>query len=445
MSIEEAGELARLMPVANQPELKLTSATLACLMSVREFADSMLSSLGAHIGKRSTVKCYLEPAFTIGREKSKDRPDGLIVVRNGARVWSALVEAKVKNNSLDPSQVERYLDLARALKIDAVITISNQFAVDSSHSPVSVSKIKTRYVSLHHWSWSCLQTEAKIQLETNIVDDVDQIYILDEYLRFLSHPSSGVLKFSSMSPQWTEAYQHIQRVGSLTKNSPLTLPVISDWNELSRSFCLTLGEIINSNVSMAFTRGERQNPAKKIDNDTAMLVSENRLETTIKVENAASNIVVSADVATRHLVVAMTLQAPGDKKMSKSSINWILRQVQSVDASDIELCVNWPGRAQATCMSVPKALVDPVLLYETRQGLLPASFVVRLNIDLAGKFTQRKNFPTEVTNAVARFYDQAGQKLVAWHAKPPQVKKTTIVEVSKAIQGEVVVSDLLDQ
>lgn len=299
------------------------------------------------------------------------------------------------------------------------------------HSPVSVSKIKTRNVSLFHWSWSCLQTEAKIHLENDAVTDEDQVYILNEYLRFLSHPSSGVLKFSSMGPQWADAYKHIQRVGSLTKSNPLTLPVINDWNELSRSFCLALGEIINSNVSMSFTRQERKEPAKKIENDVAMLLSDNRLESTVKIENAASSIVVAADIATRHLVVSMTLQAPGDKKMAKSSVNWILKQLRSVEDMDIELCVNWPGRAQSTCMSIPNALKDPVGLYEARPGLLPSSFVVRLNMDLAGKFTQRKNFPAEVTNAVAKFYDLAGQNLTAWQPKPPQVHR------DRTVNGEV--------
>jgi hypothetical protein len=425
--LKHNGELARLMPVAQQAELKLTSATIACISSVNEFGAAMLGPLGAPMGKRSKVTGYCEPCFDLGREKSKDRPDGLIVVQNGKKTWTALVEAKVKNAVLDDKQIERYLDLAKKLGIDAVITISNQFAVDPAHTPVSVSKTKTKSVSLFHWSWSALQAEAMIHLGKDAVDNPDQVYILSEYVRFLEHPTSGVLRFSTMSAAWPDAYQHIHRIGSLTKSSRLTVPLIDDWNELTRSICLSLGEVLSEHVSMVLTRPERNSPATKIDNDISMLMASNRLESTIRVPNAASDIIVTADLSTRRLLVSMQLSAPGDKKMAKSSINWVLKQLDHVEDAGIELNVNWPGRKEATCKSVPKALADSVPLYEERAGLLPSSFIVRLNIDLAGRFTQRKNFPIEVAQAVNRFYTDAGQHLTAWQAKPPQLKKKPVV------------------
>jgi hypothetical protein len=432
--LKHNGELARLMPVSQQAELKLTSATIACLSSVTEFAASMLSPLGAPMGKLSKVTGYCEPIFDIGREKSKDRPDGLIIVRNRKKTWTALVEAKVKNAVLDEKQIERYLDLAKQLGIDAVITISNQFAVDPSHTPISVPKPKTKHVALYHWSWSALQAEANIHLGRDAVDDPDQVYILSEYLRFLEHPSSGVLRFTSMSSAWPEAYQHIHRIGSLTKNSPLTIPLIDDWNELTRSICLSLGAVLNENVSMVLTRPERNSPATKIQNDMAMLIASNRLESTIRVPNAAADIIVTADLSTRRLLVSMQVSAPGDKKMAKSSINWALKQIDHVEDPSIELNVNWPGRKEATCRSVPKALADAIPLYEERAGLLPSSFVVRLNVDLAGRFTQRKNFPIEVAQAVIKFYTEAGQNLTAWQPKPPQLKKKALPEALEALE-----------
>src|SRR3546814_4652669 len=58
----------------------------------------------------------------------KDRPDGLLVLEGGSgRVWRCLVEAKIGRNELEVEQVERYLAIARAVRLDAVLTISNQF------------------------------------------------------------------------------------------------------------------------------------------------------------------------------------------------------------------------------------------------------------------------------------------------------------------------------
>ena len=69
-----------------------------------------------------------------------DKPDGLIIVENGANTWTALVEAKVGNNKLVEEQIERYLDLARAHNIDALITISNQLAVLPTFNPLPLAK-----------------------------------------------------------------------------------------------------------------------------------------------------------------------------------------------------------------------------------------------------------------------------------------------------------------
>ncbi|MBX2834539.1 MAG: hypothetical protein KTR28_06170 [Micavibrio sp.] len=96
------GELARLIPVvpdANK-EAKITSALLATLMGVPEFAIHMLSLAGCKINTRSKVRCFTEIVFLDknGKHvdiKGSDRPDGIIVVKTGKARWSALVESKI--------------------------------------------------------------------------------------------------------------------------------------------------------------------------------------------------------------------------------------------------------------------------------------------------------------------------------------------------------------
>src|SRR3546814_12528297 len=93
----------------------------------------------------------------------KDRPDGLLVLEGGSgRVWRCLVEAKIGRNELEVEQVERYLAIAGAVRLDAVLTISNQFVALPSPSPLSLPKSATKGVELSHWSRSeerCVGTE----------------------------------------------------------------------------------------------------------------------------------------------------------------------------------------------------------------------------------------------------------------------------------------------
>ncbi len=54
------------------------------------------------------------------------RPNNLLIITMGSRTWSASIESKIGNAELRRDQLEEYLDLAREVGIDAVITISNQ-------------------------------------------------------------------------------------------------------------------------------------------------------------------------------------------------------------------------------------------------------------------------------------------------------------------------------
>ena len=150
----KSGEKARLIPAGSEKsqERRATSIFLSTLSVVEAFASSMFASLGMRIGKRARIECFTEVVLP-QEGKKEDRPDGLIVVSIGKKRWSALVEAKIRKVALDEDQVKRYLVLAKANKIDAVITLSNQFAALPNHHPVKVGKLATRSVELFHWSW----------------------------------------------------------------------------------------------------------------------------------------------------------------------------------------------------------------------------------------------------------------------------------------------------
>lgn len=121
------GEQARLFPVlaTTSKEGRTTSIVMACLAKIDEFGSSLLNSVGQKVGVRTNVETYTEVVCKNHPTNTKDRPDGLIVVKNGNREWRALVEAKVGSNELDADQIEKYRQLAKDNAIDCVISISN--------------------------------------------------------------------------------------------------------------------------------------------------------------------------------------------------------------------------------------------------------------------------------------------------------------------------------
>ena len=116
-----------------------TSALLAVMGAVKEFARAALGPVGAHSG---TVETYVEVPFMLGDKRVY--PDGLIRVTRGTKSWTALVEVKTGRNELATEQLENYLDVAREQGFDALITISNEISPVAGQHPTKVDKRKLR-------------------------------------------------------------------------------------------------------------------------------------------------------------------------------------------------------------------------------------------------------------------------------------------------------------
>lgn len=431
-----SGELARLIPVATKPELRNTCVTCAMLIAVEEFAEALLGTLGAPTGKRAKTQVWVEPVFKSAKNEVKDRPDALVIVDNSRREWRALVEAKAKNADLDSAQIEKYLDIAKSQGIDAVVTISNQFVATPTQSPCNINRQKLKKVDLFHWSWSFLKTEAKIQLSKSAVSDPDQAYMLEEYVRYLEHDSAGVSEFEQMGKDWVEACKLYFAKSKIDKKSPMGAAVVSDWDELVRCTALLMSRNLETNVTTVLSSKERKNPNARLEAMEATFIASGELQSRLEVPDAASPIMVEADLTRRSVTVSMTVDAPRDKKRASATVTWLLRQLAKTEDGSIMLVAKWPGRTQDICAELVKVREDADVLVGDRKDQLPRAFEIRAVSDLGGKFTQRRNFVPELVACVTRFYEAVGQHVVPWQAPPPKPRKPAQVEdVEEENQG----------
>jgi hypothetical protein len=417
-----SGEKARLIPVAKKEELRNTSVTFAMLIAVKEWADSLFSPLGAPTGKRAKTSAWLEPVFKDGKNSCKYRPDGLIVVSNGRTEWRALVEAKVHNVDLDANQIEKYLEIAKNHNIDAVVTISNQFVATPTQSPCEISWKKLKKVSLYHWSWSYLETEAKIQLSKSAVSDPDQAYMLEEYVRYLEHKSAGVREFNQMSKEWGEACNAYFTKSNLNNEPQKSAAVVNDWEELMRCTALAMSRHLGTNVTNALTAKERKDPIARLKAMQSSFVKTGELESRLIVPNAASPIIVEADLTRRSVTVSMSIDAPRDKKRAPAAINWLLRQLKETKDNSILIGAKWFSRIPDSLEELGKVREDVNVLIGNRNGALPRTFEIRSVLDLGGKIKRSRIFVQEIISRVIEFYDSVGQHIVPWQAPPPKPK-----------------------
>lgn len=182
MPSEKSWHAARLIPTSgikgpDEQERRATSALLAVMTAVKELSRALLRPLGAPSGATET---FIEVPFDLGERRAT--PDGLIRVMRGQKTWTALVEVKTGRNILQSEQLECYLDVAKEQGFDAVITISNEIPAISGTHPTAIDKRKTKKVSLHHWPWSEILTEAILQKEHRGIDDPEQAWILGELI-----------------------------------------------------------------------------------------------------------------------------------------------------------------------------------------------------------------------------------------------------------------------
>lgn len=430
----ESGERARLMPAMkdSNKEQKVTSSLLASIMAINEFGRELLTDVGAPAFKRAKINCYTEVVFK-GKVSNKIRPDGLIVVEAGKKRWSALVEAKVGNNPLKIEQVEAYLELAKGHKIDALITISNQFASIPTHHPMKVSKVKTRRVSLYHWSWMLIMTKGILQATNKNISDPDQAFILEELIRYLQHPNSGVLSFNRMDSSWKIVCSDTNKRVPLKKNSNDVVNVVSNWHQLTRFLALQMSVAVGEVVNTHLTRKQQNNIEKYFADSVNALITNEELSSEFTILNAASRLKLVADLRCRTLSVSMRVNAPDDRKQVKSRLMWLIRQLSKCDVGDTEIRVIWQGRSKDTATTLDAIRNDEFDYTPPKKNVLPSAFEVRITYDLMSKFIAPVVFVDEAQKVLPSFYKSVGQYLRAWKPSPPKLKTT---QPENILEGE---------
>ncbi|VVS98614.1 hypothetical protein [Erythrobacter sp. EC-HK427] len=426
-SLEEiggTGEVARLFPVLAETskEGRTLSILLASLIGVPEFANSMLKPIGRAVGKRTVVEAYTEVCFAKSQE-GKCRPDGLIVVRTGHKIWRALVEAKVGNSNLTSEQVSSYLRLAKETGIDAVITISNEYTSGPDHHPLSIDKRLTKKVDLFHFSWFDFLTALNLLSEGEDVDDPEKQFLLNELERFLIHPSAGLQRFTSMSDAWGKVLDRLRSGLALSKTSSEVCDVVTNWHSELNDLCLLLTRKTGSIVEVKLPNKLKGNADFRLQADCNALAQTNVLRAQLQVPDAAATLDLEADVSSRTIRVESIVNAPKDRVRQSSRLNWLLRQFEGDLDQRLRLQSHWPGKAPVIETSLQEAASEPSAHSHPDSSMLPHKFAVAMRMEDGRKFAGRKTFISELEEVVLAFYEHGLSHLQAWQPPAPTLRR----------------------
>ena len=435
---------AKLFPVfaASHKEGRAVSILLAVMKASPAYTRDVLKSVGERFGTRNSLDAYIEVPVVNKKSEENVRPDGLLKVMQGDKVvWSCLVEGKIDDNKINPDQITSYLDSARQDEHDALISISNEFAVLPTHLPYKLPKPAGRTpkkpVKVFHWSWRFLLTQAELTLQ-NSEDLTSQAerYILQEFAYFLENPSTGVRGFDSMSSDWPDLVAHIAGVAGdkrkLKKDALEVLNAVASWHQEQRDIALQLTRKIDSksSVSVRVERAHVHDLEARVDADAQKLCNEEILETYLDVPNTVSALHIKANVGKRWIYCGMTVRPPQDKSRASACVTWLVNQFKNEDTKDIKVLANWKRRGATD----PSLLSD---LFEQKErillddkSILPSTFTVYLQKDLSGEFSKRRKFIEHLELLVPDFYDRVGQRLQSWVEPPPKMKKEAVIDQS---------------
>ncbi|MFH8446561.1 TerD family protein [Streptomyces sp. NPDC018026] len=301
---------ARLFPVSalksdRDRETRATSVLLSVMAQVPEFGRRLTAAFGAPAGRMET---FTEVSLPHG--DTPRRPDGVIRVERAGKLWTALVETKTNGNALKPEQVQAYADIAARRGYEAVITLSNDVALEGSPLvDVKIDGRRKHKVALWHLSWAEVAHQAQMLLRHEGVGNAAHAWLLQELLHYLQHENSGCHGFQNMGAAWVPVRRGIDDE-TLCQGDPRLLEVVESWERLIRQVCLGLGGELGHKVLPVQRAKRGADPGARRADMADRLCADGRLHAELRIEGTPGVLAITADLRTGKLRTSFDIPAP---------------------------------------------------------------------------------------------------------------------------------------
>ncbi|MGW6746264.1 TerD family protein [Streptomyces sp. NPDC055025] len=419
----DAWRRARLFPVPSlksdrERETRATSVLLSVMAQVPEFGRRLTAAFGAPAGRTET---FTEVSLPHG--DTPKRPDGVIRVERAGKLWTALVETKTNGNALKTVQVQDYMDIASRRGYDAVITLSNDVALDGRPLvDVKVDGRRKHKVALWHLSWAEVAHQAQMLIRHEGVGNAAHAWLLLELLHYLQHENSGCHGFQNMGPAWVPVRKGIDEE-TLCQGDPHAIQVVESWERLVRQVCLRLGGELGQKVLPVQRAKRGTDPHTRRVTLADRLCEDGRLHAELRIDGTPGSLFVAADLRTGKLRTSIDIPAPEQGY----PLTWVKRLVRQLAEAPADLHVETliEGQGVGPRGTLERLRPEPADILP-RDGAQITGF--RLSL-LKGMGSTRGNtdsgFIRSVDDAVDRFYNGVVAHLERRPAKRPQLAETT--------------------
>ncbi|KFG01947.1 stress response protein, TerZ- and CABP1 [Streptomyces scabiei] len=331
----ESWKEARLFPVSalksdRDREMRATSVLLSVMAQVPEFGRRLTAAFGAPAGRTET---FTEVSLPHG--ETPRRPDGVIRVERAGKLWTALVETKTNGNALKADQVQAYMDIAARRGYEAVITLSNDVALEGSPLvDVKIDGRRKHKVAFWHLSWAEVTHQAQMLIRHEGVGNSAHAWLLQELLHYLQHDNSGCHGFQNMGAAWVPVRNGIDDE-TLCQGDPRSLEVVESWERLIRQVCLGLGGELGQKVLPVRRAKRGGEPGVRRAQMADELCLQGKLQSELRIEGTPGVLALSADLRTGKLRTSIEIPAPEQGY----PLNWAKRLIKRLAEAPADLHV----------------------------------------------------------------------------------------------------------
>lgn len=399
----EAWREARLFPVSvlksdRDREMRATSVLLSVMAQVPEFGRRLTAAFGAPAGRMET---FTEVSLPHG--DAPRRPDGVIRVERAGKLWTSLIETKTNGNTLKADQVQAYMDIAARRGYEAVITLSNDVALEGNPLvDVRIDGRRKHKVALWHLSWAEVAHQAQLLIRHEGVGNAAHAWLLHELLHYLQHENSGCHGFQNMGSAWVPVRNGIDDE-TLCQGDPRALEVIESWELLIRQVCLRLGGELGQRVLPVQRTKRGTDPGTRRAQLADQLCLDGRLQAELRIEQAPGPLAIGADLRTGRLRTSVEIPAP-DQGYPLTWTKRLLRRLAEAPA-DLHIETLVEGGGGGPRGTLERLRPEPADLLPKSNGAPITGFRLSLFKNMgSSRGNAESGFIRSVDDAVHRFY-----------------------------------------
>ena len=394
----------QLIPIFKKPERKLLSILMATLEIVPGFRSEILKLCGYGSGKTCQYQSFMEPHYASPSLPNR-YPDGLIVCTRGNSVWSAFIEAKAESNKIRAEQIQEYASMAYALDVDAVISISNEYAASPEELPYHLAGNKRRKRHIYHLSWPEIKTALGLYLGSSTSSNDAELAVLRSVLAFMLSGTSGVETYDAMPPDWAKFVESANTALGFGSNTSGVTDIIHGWKQQRRDFCAKLNGLVGGGVELRHLSGARSERQERDSFDKKLLADRYQLKAGYHFKYSKADLEILSDLKACSHSFALEIRPPNGKK-AKATISWLVGKLSDLQFEKYKVAITWPGRGGETLIDLEQLIRFPETIYRGQKDAPRSIMLITGHRDVR-RFKSRKRFIEDMEGNAIRLVQEA--------------------------------------